>query len=51
MLLGVGFDGGHTGGGGSPSDGTGLVVVARLLQLLGFAIPVVVSTTTEAGPA
>ncbi len=53
MPLGVGGMGGAAGagdasvdGGGRPSGGTGLVVVAALVQLLGFAIPVVASTST-----
>lgn len=40
------------GAGGRPAGGTRLVVVAALVQLLGFAIPVVTSTsTTENGTA
>ncbi len=51
MPFGVG-DGGvpAVGGGGVPGC-TALVVVAGLMQLLGFAIPVVVSTTADAGTA
>ncbi len=56
MPLGVGDGGVYAGGGAAGGSGqagcTTLVVVAGLMQLLGFAIPVVISTTTaEAGTA
>ena len=41
--------GAMSGGGGRFAGGTGLVVLAGVLQLLGFAIPVVVTTTTVEG--
>ena len=50
MPFGVG-EGSVSAAGGGPPGCTALVVVAGLLQLLGFAIPVVVSTTTDAGTA
>ena len=51
MPFGVGDGGGHAVRGAGLPGGTALVVVAGLLQLLGFAIPVVISTTTDAGTA
>ncbi len=51
MPLGVGDGGGYAGGGGGRPGCTALVVVAGVIQLLGFAIPVLVSTTGEAGTA
>ena len=50
MPFGVG-EGSVSAAGGGPPGCTALVVVAGLLQLLGFAIPVVISTTTDAGTA
>ncbi len=49
MPLGVGDGGGYAGGGGGRPGCTALVVVAGVIQLLGFAIPVWVSITAEAG--
>ena len=47
----LGMGGRHAGRGGPLPGGTALVVVAGLVQLLGFAIPVVVSTTAGAATA
>ena len=49
--LGVGGGGPARGGGGRFSGGTGLIILAGVLQLLGFAIPVVVTTVTPTGEA
>ena len=49
MPLGVGDGFAHAGGGDRASGGTALVVAAGLIQLLGFALPVVIATTAGVG--
>jgi len=51
MPFGVGDGGGHAVRGAGLPGCTALVVLAGVVQVLGFAIPVVVSTTTDAGTA
>jgi len=49
MPFGIGDGGGIARASGGNAGGATLVILAGIVQLLGFAIPVVVATTSEAG--